>query len=62
MSTDKYFDVFILILVVSATIGTIVTSINDANLTGATGTVMALAPLGLAVAILLVAFKRHHKK
>lgn len=61
MSTDKYFDIFVLILVVASTIGSIVTAITDANLTGATGTIATLWPLGLAVGILLVAFGKKKK-
>lgn len=57
MSVDKYFGVFILILVVASTIGSVVTAITTANLSGATGTIFALAPLGIAVAILMIAFK-----
>jgi len=56
MTTDKYFDIFVLILVVSSTIGSIVSSISDANLTGAVGTLANLWPLGIGVGILLVAF------
>lgn len=58
MDTDKYFDIFVLILVVSSTIGAIVTSIGDANLTGAVGTIANLWPLGLAIGVLIVAFAK----
>jgi len=58
MNTDKYFDIFVLILVVSSTIGAIVTSISSANLTGAVGTIANLWPLGLAIGVLIVAFAK----
>lgn len=57
MTTDKYFDMFVLILVVASTIGTIVSSISNANLTGALGTIATLWPLGLGIAILVLSFK-----
>ena len=57
MDTDKYFDVFILILVVASTIGTIVSAISTANLTGVLGTMANLWPVGLGISILVLSFK-----
>jgi hypothetical protein len=62
MDTDKYFDIFVLILVVASTIGSIVTAIADANLSGALGTIANLWPLGLGVSILVLSFKSSKKK
>jgi len=61
MNVDKYFDIFVLILVVASTIGSIVTAISGANLSGALGTIANLWPLGLGVSILVLAFKSKGK-